>query len=188
MDRFVQFTSGNCAIPGASDTSPGIGMDYYDGNTATGLWNYAQHYGMSDNSWDATFGPTMIGSLNMFGATTFRVTIERLQPELIVPVFSTCVSSTYSDQLPFGLLPMKSVRFVPYGAGGGVTPAYEVTVNPRKLEANHLTLSDLISTIGASSAALVIRLTSTCSNSSTATKIFGGGGAHNSSFSVSPRI
>jgi phospholipase C len=71
MDKFVQFTSGKCAIPGASDTSPGIGMDYYDGNTVSGLWNYAQHYGMSDNSWDATFGPTMIGSLNMFGATTF---------------------------------------------------------------------------------------------------------------------
>jgi phospholipase C len=71
MDKFVQFTSANCTIPGATNSSPGIGMDYYDGNTDTGLWNYAQRYGMSDNSWDATFGPTMIGSLNMFGATTY---------------------------------------------------------------------------------------------------------------------
>ena len=71
MDKFVQFTSANCTIPGATGSTPGIGMDYYDGNTATGLWNYAQRYGMSDNSWDATFGPTMIGSLNMFGATAF---------------------------------------------------------------------------------------------------------------------
>ncbi len=71
MDKFVQFTSANCTIPGATGSSPGIGMDYFDGNTDTGLWNYAQHYGMSDNSWDATFGPTMIGSLNMFGATSY---------------------------------------------------------------------------------------------------------------------
>ena len=33
-------------------------MDYYDGNTVTGLWNYAQHYAMSDNSYDTTFGPS----------------------------------------------------------------------------------------------------------------------------------
>ena len=32
-------------------------MDYYDGNTVTGLWNYAQHYAMSDNSYGTTFGP-----------------------------------------------------------------------------------------------------------------------------------
>ncbi len=26
-------------------------MDYYDGNAVTGLWNYAQHFAMSDNSY-----------------------------------------------------------------------------------------------------------------------------------------
>jgi phospholipase C len=71
MDDFVQFTSANCTIPGVTGSSPGIGMDYFDGNAVTGLWNYAQNYAMSDNSWDATFGPTMIGSINMFGATNF---------------------------------------------------------------------------------------------------------------------
>ncbi len=25
-------------------------MGYYDGNTVTALWNYAQHFAMSDNS------------------------------------------------------------------------------------------------------------------------------------------
>jgi HAE1 family hydrophobic/amphiphilic exporter-1 len=34
--------------------------------------------------------------------------------------------------------------------GGSVTPAYEVTVDPRKLEANHLTLTDVVNTVGAS--------------------------------------
>jgi len=32
-------------------------MNYYDGNTVTGLWNYAQHFAMNDNSFGTTFGP-----------------------------------------------------------------------------------------------------------------------------------
>ena len=27
-------------------------MDYYDGNTVTGLWNHAQHFALNDNSFD----------------------------------------------------------------------------------------------------------------------------------------
>ena len=27
-------------------------MDYYDGNTVTGLWNHAQHYALNDNSFN----------------------------------------------------------------------------------------------------------------------------------------
>ena len=40
---------------------PGLVMDYYDGNTVTGLWNYAQHYSMSDNSFDTNYGPSTPG-------------------------------------------------------------------------------------------------------------------------------
>ena len=40
-------------------------MDYYDGNTVTALWNYAQNYAMSDNNWDTNFGPSTPGALNV---------------------------------------------------------------------------------------------------------------------------
>ena len=33
-------------------------MGYYDGNTVTALWNYAQHFAMNDNSYGTTFGPS----------------------------------------------------------------------------------------------------------------------------------
>ena len=33
-------------------------MNYYDGNTVTALWNYAQNFAMSDNSYGTTFGPS----------------------------------------------------------------------------------------------------------------------------------
>ena len=36
-------------------------MNYYDGNTVTALWNYAQRYAMSDNSYSTTFGPSVAG-------------------------------------------------------------------------------------------------------------------------------
>jgi phospholipase C len=66
MDMFVQNTeSDNCSTTGALFGPPGIVMDYYDGNTATGLWNYAQNYSMSDNNWDTTFGPSTPGAIDV---------------------------------------------------------------------------------------------------------------------------
>src|SRR3984957_5937350 len=41
-------------------------MGYFDGNTVTAFWNYAQNYAMSDNSWSDTFGPSTPGAINMF--------------------------------------------------------------------------------------------------------------------------
>ena len=48
-------------------------MDYYDGNTVTGLWNYAQHYAMSDNSYGTTFGPSAPGAINLVSGDTGNV-------------------------------------------------------------------------------------------------------------------
>jgi phospholipase C len=45
-------------------------MAYYDGNTVTAMWNYAQHYSMSDNSWSSTFGPSTQGALNLVSGQT----------------------------------------------------------------------------------------------------------------------
>jgi phospholipase C len=69
MDKFVE------TLAGSSCTDKSIVMDYYDGNTVTALWNYAQHYAMSDNSYSSTFGPSTPRALNLIsgqaqGATT----------------------------------------------------------------------------------------------------------------------
>src|SRR5579883_2111799 len=49
MDKFIPYTDvESCSPP--DQTAPNLVMDYYDGNTVTGLWNYAQHFAMSDNS------------------------------------------------------------------------------------------------------------------------------------------
>ena len=68
MDMFVQSTSGG------SCTDKNIVMDYYDGNTVTALWNYAQHFAMSDNSFSSTFGPSTPGALNLISGQTHGAT------------------------------------------------------------------------------------------------------------------
>jgi phospholipase C len=65
MDKFVQNTSNDtCTGQPILYGAPGLGMDYYDGNTVTALWNYAQNYAMSDNDYDSDFGPSTPGALN----------------------------------------------------------------------------------------------------------------------------
>jgi phospholipase C len=48
----------------------GLTMGYYDGNTVTALWNYAQHYAMSDRSFGTTFGPSTVGAVNLISGQT----------------------------------------------------------------------------------------------------------------------
>jgi phospholipase C len=72
MDLFVQNTQSSTPAAGCGVEAcpPGIVMDYYDGNTVTALWNYAQNYSMSDNNWDTTFGPSSPGALNVISGNT----------------------------------------------------------------------------------------------------------------------
>jgi phospholipase C len=69
MDRFL-LHSCNDAHLGANST-----LGYYDGNTVTALWNYAQHFAMSDNSFGTSFGPSTPGLLNLVAGTTYAGTI-----------------------------------------------------------------------------------------------------------------
>ena len=68
MDKFVETVAGG----GCKDKS--IVMDYYDGNTVTALWNYAQNFAMSDNSFNTVFGPSTPGALNLIAGQTHGTT------------------------------------------------------------------------------------------------------------------
>jgi phospholipase C len=52
----------------------GLTMGYYDGNTVTALWNYAQRFAMSDNSYDTNFGPSTPGAINLISGQTNGLT------------------------------------------------------------------------------------------------------------------
>jgi phospholipase C len=75
MDKFVESAgsaSASCDIAGLGKK---IVMGYYDGNTVTALWNYAQNYAMSDNSFSTTFGPSTPGAVNLISGQTHGATV-----------------------------------------------------------------------------------------------------------------
>jgi phospholipase C len=75
MNKFVESVgsaSSSCDVGGYGKT---IVMGYYDGNTVTAIWNYAQNYAMSDNSFGTTFGPSTPGVLNLIAGQTNGATI-----------------------------------------------------------------------------------------------------------------
>jgi phospholipase C len=68
MDKFVEFT-------GTPETGgPTKVMDYFDGNTVTALWNYAQNFAISDNSYGTVTGPSTPGALNLISGQTHGAT------------------------------------------------------------------------------------------------------------------
>ncbi len=75
MDLFPEFTgaggtaAGGTGSPAIFNTT-GLAMGYYDGNTVTGMWNYAQHFAMNDNSYGSNFGPSTPGALNLASGQT----------------------------------------------------------------------------------------------------------------------
>src|SRR5271165_6551389 len=76
MDRFVEYTS---AYAGQKNCDSDGVMAYYDGNTVTALWTYAQNFAMSGNSFDTTFGPSTPGALNLVSGNTHGATPEDLE-------------------------------------------------------------------------------------------------------------
>jgi phospholipase C len=90
MDAFPEFT-GSAGPPPADPPAPpaagtkGIVMAYFDGNTVTALWNYAQYYAMNDNSWSTQFGPSTPGAINLISGTTSGM----INPIKALTTFST---------------------------------------------------------------------------------------------------
>ena len=65
------FDTGNGTSGGAGAFgTKGQVMGYFDGNTVTAYWNYAQNFAMSDNAFTDDFGPSTPGAINMFSGTT----------------------------------------------------------------------------------------------------------------------
>ena len=100
MDRFVQSVgNGGGSSPFGSPCNANTVMDYYDGNTVTGLWNYAQRYAMSDDSFGTTFGPSAPGAISLVSGDTGNVDVEHMVNS---PSIATSTSPN-ADLTPDGL-------------------------------------------------------------------------------------
>jgi len=71
MDLFPKYT-GRTATSGGTGPfyTTGLVMGYYDGNTVTAMWNYAQRFALNDNSFGTTFGPSTPGAINLISGQT----------------------------------------------------------------------------------------------------------------------
>jgi phospholipase C len=119
MDQFVKFTGTGGTRYGVEcdyGHSMGLVMGYFDGNTVTALWNYAQHFAMSDNSYGTMFGPSSPGALELVAGTTSNAYVNIGPDSAIVngmssgtlisdidPTYDDCSSQTNNAYISSGL-------------------------------------------------------------------------------------
>ncbi len=70
MDLFPKYTGRAGSGGTGAFITTGLVLGYYDGNTVTALWNYAQHFALNDNSYSSQFGPSTVGAINLISGQT----------------------------------------------------------------------------------------------------------------------
>lgn len=70
MDKFIQTLGNGPGNDGTTICQKSDVMGYFDGNTVTALWNYAQHFSINDNFFGTTFGPSSPGHINLISGQT----------------------------------------------------------------------------------------------------------------------
>jgi len=80
MDLFPKSTGNGNAKASPPLNTPGVVLGYYDGNTVTAYWNYAQHYALNDNAFGTTFGPSYIGAQNLVSGQNNGVIASNAAP------------------------------------------------------------------------------------------------------------
>jgi len=97
MDGFPAFV-------GTSGPPPvGVGarlvMGYFDGNTTTAIWNYAQHFALNDNNYTTQFGPSTPGALNLISGQTNGIadSMNLFKPGVSPPALAHATHETFGD-------------------------------------------------------------------------------------------
>lgn len=100
LDKFVRYADPIQNDPSSkSYCDPTLAMGYYDGNTVTALWNYAQRFAMSDNFYTSTFGSSLPGHINLISGQTHGAGSQENIPGKIIngtiignanPVYDDC--------------------------------------------------------------------------------------------------
>jgi len=85
MDRYVQYGARGPGGPGQfchqnQQGNYDTDLGYFDGNTVTALWNYAQHFAMSDNFFATMSGESTRGALNLIAGDVFGALCQPVNP------------------------------------------------------------------------------------------------------------
>ncbi len=93
LDKFV----GNVYNKTSKSCNPHQPMGYFDGNTVTALWNYAQHFAMSDNFYSTNFGASLVGHINLVSGQIHGVIPKDIQKEVSNGTLIGDPDSVYDD-------------------------------------------------------------------------------------------
>jgi phospholipase C len=85
-------------------TTTSVVLGYFDGNTVTAMWNYAQHFALNDNSYGTTFGPSAPGAINLVSGQTNGVVATNAAAN------SPCSPST-TPCMPIGTIDVSNFNF-----------------------------------------------------------------------------
>jgi phospholipase C len=78
INLVAQTLSGTTEVTQGVPCTTDLSMGYYDGNTVTALWNYAQYFAMSDNYFDTEFGVTVEGHQNLIAGQTHTTSVTTI--------------------------------------------------------------------------------------------------------------
>jgi phospholipase C len=157
-DLFPKYTGKASSGGAGAFGTKGQVMGYYDGNTVGAMWNYAQHFAMSDNAFGDTYGPSTPGMLNVSSGQTNGMSIVATTKKP-----STVAAVSY---------------FINDGQGGltminDVDPGYDVCSNPKdQATMSGKTIGDLLNAGGVTWGSFMggFRLDATSANGSTGCK------------------
>lgn len=99
MNMFVQTTGASCMTAGNV-------MGYYDGNTVTALWNYAQNFALNDNCHTTVLSQSTIGAINLASGQTNGANMMTIGANQVVdgtiiqdidPIFDMCSGATVAS-------------------------------------------------------------------------------------------
>jgi len=87
-DLFPKYTGKGTPGGAGSFATKGQVMGYFDGNTVTALWHYAQHFALNDNAWTDTYGPSTPGMLHLVSGQTagMQIVATSKQPSTLQAV------------------------------------------------------------------------------------------------------
>ncbi|MBS0421607.1 MAG: alkaline phosphatase family protein [Proteobacteria bacterium] len=170
MDKFPQQNVSTPPQPGCATDGSTV-MGYFDGNTVTAMWGWAQRFSMSDNSWGTTYGPSTPGALNLVSGQTAGAVVHQFtgardsHGRLTDTIVATTIPDTFfvgkanpvvmADQLGAGgKVALQTGTLVtdldPYLDDCGNDKGGTATANPGTVEMTGKNVGDLLNAKGVS--------------------------------------
>ena len=115
-DLFPKYTGAATTGGVGAFGTKGQVMGYYDGNTVTALWNYAQHFAMSDAAYTDTYGPSTPGALEVVSGQTNGM-------QIVATTKKPFTLSAYSYYIDDGMGGLTMIN--------DVDPGYDVCSKPK---------------------------------------------------------